>query len=141
MLPFFLCKPMLPFSYKKMHFAIKEYFRCMYSLHFCLHENWSARSWVMPLIASARNDLHCFRFLRSMLGVGFLSIQATLTYPHGDMGWLHGLLYDCYQLLAQVIQAYFIAQSCAECRERLRGIVLPTVEASVWARRRLRNSQ
>src|SRR5216683_6379482 len=53
------------------------------------------------------------------------------TQPQRDMLWLHRLLYDHQQLLAQLVQVHLLAQRCTESCYDLGCIILPSVEAPV----------
>jgi len=51
--------------------------------------------------------------------------------PERDIRWLHGLLDDGYQMLAQSCQVYFLAQGCTESCQRPSGIILASIETAV----------
>src|SRR3712207_5092266 len=56
------------------------------------------------------------------------------TQPQGDMSRLHSLLNHSHDIVAQCIQVRLVSQFGRESFERLRGIVLPSVEAAVYKR-------
>src|SRR5215208_1058577 len=52
--------------------------------------------------------------------------------PQRNVGWLHSLPYDTYQVLAQCIQVCWVAQLGREGVQGLPGIVLPSIEAASY---------
>src|SRR5215217_8187745 len=67
--------------------------------------------------------------------VGPLTLQECIgAQPQGDVGGLHRLAHHSYHFIVQRLQVRLVPELRGEGFERLRRVVLPTVEAAVYER-------